>query len=488
MHAQMSRKLLKPAETEPEGGRAGMDPIFLLHEKSNQCYLRAFFRRHRPRNLLERINIMPVSLKIRTAVKAYDLIWTVAAPLLRRNARLKDGFARRRDPGHLPEADIWIQAASAGEAYLALSLLEDLNPEPPTRVLVTTNTRQGLDILNAGIENRKNSRLTAWCAFAPFDRPKTMAAAMARVRPGLLVLLETELWPGLLFAAKSAGVPVALINGRLTEKSLRRYRVWPALWNALGPDRVLAISPADAGRFAALFGQNRVGIMSNIKFDRLKTDADEGENALSDRIPANSPFLVLGSVREPEEADVSRIIARVLETAPETVIGLFPRHMHRIPAWESILSRMAVPWMRRSALAPGPVPKGQVILWDAFGELSAAYGLARAVFVGGSLAPLGGQNFLEPMIRGLIPVIGPSWENFAWAGPEIFDRGLAVRADDWRGVAAHLLQELAGGGPSSDRKAAAVSYLTARQGGARKSCRLMETFLRSTTPLPKEPS
>ncbi|PIP40634.1 MAG: 3-deoxy-D-manno-octulosonic acid transferase, partial [Desulfobacterales bacterium CG23_combo_of_CG06-09_8_20_14_all_51_8] len=421
---------------------------------------------------------MPIPPKIQLALGLYDWIWGAAMPLSRLNSRLRDGYGRRRNPEGLSAADVWIQAASAGEAYLALSLIENLNPPAPTHVLVTTNTRQGLDILGKSIGDRAGSdHVTAACEFAPFDRPKLMDAAILRVRPKLMVLLETELWPGLLFAAKKHGIPVLLINGRLTPKSLGRYMMWPDLWKILGPDRILAISEEDAGRFAALFGRDRVEQMSNIKFDRLNTKINDRENPLTALLSDSSPFLVLGSVRQPEEESVARIIGAVRSKAPDAIIGLFPRHMHRISAWEQILSRLNIPWIRRSDLNAVPAPPGHVILWDTFGELTSAYGLARAVFVGGSLAPLGGQNFLEPMICGVTPIIGPSWENFAWAGRDIFDQGLAIRADDWQGVAEGLIAALRQSSPSDGRKAKACRYIEGRKGGTRQACRVMEDLL-----------
>lgn len=433
---------------------------------------------------------MPVSPKIRMALTFYDRIWGAAMPLLRLNSRLKDGYCHRRHPEGLPEADIWIQAASAGEAYLALSLIENLTPPNPVHVLVTTNTRQGLDILEKGLRGRSESgRVTAAWGFAPFDQPKLMDAAMGRVGPKLLVLLETELWPGLLSAAKTHGVPVAVVNARLTPKSLERYRLWPDLCKHLGPDRVLAISDEDARRFAALFGEAGVGTMSNIKFDRLKTAATDSNNPLAAFIKAGSPFLVLGSVRQEEENPVSRIIEAVRSELPETIIGLFPRHMHRIHAWEQALSRMSIPWKRRSELGGKAALPGAFILWDTFGELTAAYGMARAVFVGGSLAPLGGQNFLEPMICGVTPIVGPSWENFAWAGRDIFDQGLAIRANGWQAVAAGLIHSLKGNGPSENQKTAACRYIEDRKGGTRQACRMIEAILaRPAAKNPQHPS
>ncbi|MDO9264431.1 MAG: glycosyltransferase N-terminal domain-containing protein, partial [Desulfosalsimonadaceae bacterium] len=379
----------------------------------------------------------------------------------------------------LTPADLWIQAASAGESFLAWSLLETLTTDRPIQVLITTNTRQGLDILHraANAVSKANPLITASCAYFPFDRPSIMEKAVARVNPRLMVLLETEIWPGLLAALKKNHRNIILVNGRLTPKSLKHYLLWPSFWKTLGPDRILAISADDGNRFSALYGPDAVQTMSNIKFDRLQTKTETSDNPLKKWLPDAAPFLVLGSVREPEEEEVGLIIQRIQSVAPETIIGLFPRHMHRLHAWEQRLTRLNILWQLRSSLKKDPARAGSVILWDTFGELNHAYALARAVFVGGSLAPLGGQNFLEPMIHGIVPVIGPFWDNFAWAGFEIFEQGLAVKVPDGPAVTAELVRCLTQPKTALSHQAAAIRYIEDRKGGSIQACRVIEAYL-----------
>jgi len=416
--------------------------------------------------------------KILLALRVYDTLWRLCIPLLKLNSRLKDGYASRCSGANLNPADIWIQAASAGEAYLALPLIENLNPVTPAHVLVTTNTRQGLDIIKNAIESKNFNQTTVECAFIPFDRPSLMDQVFQRVSPKLMILLETEIWPGLLYAAKKNHVKIIIINGRLTPKSLERYIIWPSLWKSLSPDKILAISNDDANRFATLFGSQKVAKMPNIKFDRLNTAINAKDAHLKKLIPGSSPFLVLGSVRQEEENQVENIIQKVLSSVPETIIGLFPRHMHRIKYWEQTLGRLGIRWQLRSELSNKPAEKGMLILWDTFGELNAAYGLAQSVFVGGSLAPLGGQNFLEPMIYGIKPVIGPSWENFTWAGKEIFKKGLAVSMSNWQSVALELIRQLKQTSPNiNQQQKDASKYINARKGGTMQACNLIADLL-----------
>ena len=408
----------------------------------------------------------------------YETLWRLCIPLLKRNARLKEGFDSRCCADGLEPADIWIHAASAGEAFLALSLIENLNPSGSLHILITTNTQQGFDIIQKGVETgKKNNPVSVACDYIPFDRPRLMEQAVLRVFPKLMILLETELWPGLLLALKQQHIKTVLINGRITPKSLKHYMLWPSLWKTLGPDDILAISEDDAHRFAELFGPEKVQTMANIKFDRLKTAVSDTGNPLKTLLAGNAKFLVLGSVRQPEENQVARIIQNVHTQLPETIIGLFPRHMQRISHWTQALDRLGISWKLRSQLNREPIPAGTVILWDVFGELNPAYALASAAFVGGSLAPLGGQNFLEPMICGLTPVIGPFWKNFAWAGEEIFNQGLAIRADTLQSVASELIRQLGQPESAHRQKIKAVNYLESKKGGTEQACRLIENLL-----------
>lgn len=417
---------------------------------------------------------MKIPIRILLALRVYDTLWRLCIPLLKLNSRLKDGYDSRCNGKDLKPTDIWIQAASAGEAYLALSLMENMALAFPIRILVTTNTRQGLDIIKNGLESKSFNQITVECAYIPFDRPSLMELVVQHINPKLMILLETEIWPGLLSALKKNNIRTIIINGRVTPKSLKGYMRWPSLWATLCPDKILAISDDDANRFATLFGSQKVQTMPNIKFDRLNTTIKDSDNHLKSFIPESTPFLVLGSVRQPEENQVESIIQKVLSSVPETIVGLFPRHMHRIDYWAQTLDRLNITWRLRSELSRENVPAGTIILWDTFGELNSAYALAKSVFVGGSLAPLGGQNFLEPMVYGIKPVIGPSWENFTWVGKEIFEQELALTMPDWQSVASELISQLRQTNPEvAQQQKAAIRYIEERKGGTLQACNLI---------------
>lgn len=413
----------------------------------------------------------------------YDLIWKLAVPLLRRNQRLAEGFEARRLRHSIPEpANLWIQAASAGEAYLAGSLIKNLKPAKPVNILLTSNTRQGMDILRQAVDEiTPNDRgLKAQTAYFPFDAPSVMDKAVRHIRPEVMVLLESEIWPGLLFALKKYGSKILIINGRLADKSLRRYRIWPRIWLSLRPDKVLAVSEDDSKRFALLFGNRGMEIMPNIKFDRIGDSLSCMSNPLRDMLPSNISFIILGSVGDEEESLIEKTILHILSARPDIVIGLFPRHIHRTENWKTRLNRIGIRWILRSELPECKnsfFANGTVILWDRFGELSLAYGLAKAAYVGGSLVPLGGQNFLEPLIAGIIPVIGPHWESFAWVGRDIVKQGLVRVASDWKDLGEILLEHIKTSPSPEQIRALSLEYFRTRQGGTARSCSLIAEFL-----------
>ncbi|MBU1170768.1 MAG: 3-deoxy-D-manno-octulosonic acid transferase [Proteobacteria bacterium] len=420
---------------------------------------------------------------IKTAFSLYNMAWAAAIPFLKKKERIADGIDQRLfiDTGK-GNADIWIQSASAGEAYLTLEILDSLSLKGPIKLWLTTNTRQGMDILEQGRKTliTKHPDLHIRISFAPFDKPGLMEKAVLNVRPRLMVLVELEMWPGLLFSLKKIGCKILIVNGRLTGKSLKRYLFFPSLWKALAPDEICAISHGDAGRFSQLFPNSRVRFLPNIKFDRLTHLPNTmSDNPLAGLFKPQNPIIVLGSVRQEEEYLVEQIVQKITRENPTIQIALFPRHMHRIPAWARRLDSLGIPWATRSGLTESTL-MNKVILWDQFGELSYAYALATAAFVGGSLAPLGGQNFLEVLQSGVIPVTGPHWSNFSWVGEEIIQKGLLLIEKTWENVASRLLVQVSSPVPKDLVRQRAIDYLEKKKGGTQMVCERIRALFNQT--------
>ena len=213
---------------------------------------------------------MPSDYTIKSAFFIYDLCWKMIIPVLRLNKRLAEGFDQRTLTKDMPsKADIWIQAASAGESYLAEEILKNMNISRPVDILLTSGTRQGLDILVRAAARHGGKKISVSTSFFPFDRPALMEKAVKYINPKVMILLESEMWPGHLSALKKQGCQTIVINGRMTGKSLEKYLLWKSFWNSIKPDMIYAISKEDAVRFGKLFGSETVEVMPNIKFDRF---------------------------------------------------------------------------------------------------------------------------------------------------------------------------------------------------------------------------
>jgi 3-deoxy-D-manno-octulosonic-acid transferase len=434
------------------------------------------------------MNPTPLATDLSTAdqylLSGYDRLWRMVMPIFRHRGRLADGYAQRCLSDAMPRVDLWWQAASAGEAYLAIALSEALNPLRPTRLLVTTQTRQGYDILVQRAESLSHGPgpLRMWVRYLPFDRPTLMRRAVAQAQPRVAVLLETELWPGFMLALKEAGIPLVVINARMGAGSLRRYRLRPSLWRALRPQAVLALSKEDARRFGCLFGSGSVATMPNIKFDRLKATTAAPSQEMQALFAENSPLVVLGSVRRAEEPQIETLLVSLHQQHPHALLALFPRHMERLDHWQTALRRRNLPWVRRSMVSyDHPVlTNGGILLWDTFGELTAAYALACGAYVGGSLVPLGGQNFLEPLAQGIRPVIGPHWDNFAWVDRGLIDSGLVkevANVDEAFQQLKAAIQMPPDDGDKAAVRAALDNYLAPRRGGSAQAAALIRSYL-----------
>lgn len=414
---------------------------------------------------------MHLSGKHRTLLSLYGLGWSAAMPFLALSSRLRKGFWERTVQHEWGRSagwqDVWLQAASAGEAFLALELVKELALDP-MNLMTTTGTSQGMEILGraqAWLSANKQANMRFRREFFPFDKPKYMRKALRVTLPKVVVLLETELWPGLLAACAEQDLPVVVVNGRMGSKSLAGYLTLSGFFRAVAPRKILAVSAADGRRFASLFGQDRVAVMPNMKFDRvaLKEESLE-DNPLVPLIGEGASFAVLGSIREPEENEVLAMVQGLKKARPRTTLGLFPRHMHRVGPWTTLLDKAGLPWVLRSQ-AVSPVPAGTIVLWDVFGELDAAYALCRAAFVGGSLKPLGGQNFLEPLAHGVSPCIGPHWTNFAWVGRDIVNQGLVFTAKDAAEATERMVKLLSRPMPKETVCERFQAYVASRRGG-----------------------
>lgn len=400
---------------------------------------------------------------------AYNLLLWLALPLVL--ARL--AWRARRQPGYLehlaerfgaapPMAGspvIWVHAVSVGETRAAAPLLARLREDHPgASILLTHMTPTGRA---TGRELFGDTVTQSWL---PWDHGPFVRRFLARAKPDFGVLLETEIWPNLLAECHARGVPVYLVNARLSARSAAGYaRLASLTREALGHLAGIAAQTAgDAGRLEAL-GARDVAVTGNIKFD-LAVPADTASRGeeLRALFGRSRRVWVVGSTREGEEA----LLVDAVEAAqpPEDVlVVVVPRHPQRFDAVAGLLASRGRPLARRSLGAPVPA-QARYALGDSMGEMLAYYAAADVVFVGGSLKPYGGQNLIEPCAVGRPVIFGPSTFNFESAAEAALAEGAGLRARDAAEAVAMALALLGDAARRADMGARASGFAQANRG------------------------
>ncbi len=309
---------------------------------------------------------------------------------------------------------IWLHAVSVGEVLAASRLVEELAQQfPDYRLLISTTTLTG--------QTLARERFGDDCVFyCPLDLPWAVRSYLNALHPSLLILAETEFWPNLLSGCLRRGIPVVVVNARISDRSWPRYRRFRWFWRPFLSrlSRVLAQSEADADRLKEIgCAEGRVSVAGNLKFDIRAAQCSEATELLQ-ALKHGLRLVVAGSTLEGEEAALLGVWPRLLEEMPGLALVIAPRHPERFDAVARLLKASGYPWKKRSewrsepAGAIKPLRPGQVVLLDSIGELASVYSLAAVAFVGGSLVPAGGHNPLEPAQFGAPIVMGPYYANF----------------------------------------------------------------------------
>jgi 3-deoxy-D-manno-octulosonic-acid transferase len=312
---------------------------------------------------------------------------------------------------------IWLHCVSVGETQAARPLARLLLEKfPEHKLVVSTITRTGQRVAREVFRGE-----AAAVIYFPFDWAWTVRRALNRVNPTVVLIMETELWPRFLLECRRRAVPVALVNGRLSEKSFRRYKLIRSfIKRVVGClDMALMQSEADAERIRGLgIEESRVEVSGNVKFDLLASlneDAKTEDLRQRFRLDGARPLIVAASTHSTEER-ITIDAFMLLRSSPEgrtARLLIAPRHPERFDEVAALLSSCGLTWSRRSGAASEVDKESDVILLDSIGELRAVYPLARLVFVGGSLVPTGGHNVLEPAASGACIVTGAHTNNFA---------------------------------------------------------------------------
>mgnify|MGYP001263592344 CR=1 FL=1 len=429
----------------------------------------------------------------------YSVLMGLLQPLLplrlRRRARVEPVYAQAIEerfgrygaqvPGAVSPGYVWVHAVSLGETRAAAVLIAALREAlPGMRLLLThvtaTGRMQGQSLLCEG-------DVQVW---QPWDTPGAVARFLARFRPRIGLLVETEVWPNLVHGCKQAGVPLCLVNARMSEKSLRkalrlRSLAVPAF---RGLHAVWAQSEADAERLRQL-GARVAEVMGNFKFDATPNPTlwEQGRRW---RSACGRPVVMLASSREGEEVQLLPVLQSIAALAPVNACDvaiknianqiqwlIVPRHPQRFESVVRLFRDAGLRVAPRSQWGDTPTP-ADIWVGDSLGEMSLYYGMADVALLGGSFEPLGGQNLIEAAACGCPVVMGPHTFNFAEAAALARDAGVAWEVPDLATGVALVLELVRDGARLAQARASAQALAQAHQGAAARTAQAVAGLLR----------
>jgi len=328
--------------------------------------------------------------------------------------------------GKLAQGGVWIHAVSVGETLALRQMVQRLRQRLTLPLVVTTTTATGQQVA------RQSLYLADAIYYFPFDLRGPVCRALDRIRPRLVLLTESELWPTFLDECRRRGIPVVLINGRMSRKTFRRYSLLRTvtldLFGAL--ELMLMQEPSFAANLLELgVAPERVQTVGNLKFD-LEENGNSGEstNAFATALEEDGRFTVVAGSTVAGEEELLLEAFRALRTVqPDARLVLAPRHPERFAAVGTLLQRSDLSWQRRS---DGHFdPNRDVVLLDSIGELRWVYRAAAIAVIGGSFCARGGHNLLEPAAWARPVVFGPHMENFAEIATTFVARGCGLQTD-----------------------------------------------------------
>lgn len=315
------------------------------------------------------------------------------------------------------QRSIWIHAVSVGEVLAVRSLVRRLKEiYPGHRLVVSTTTVTGQHVAKQLAESVDAT------FYAPLDFNPFVTRTLDRVKPDLLVLVDTELWPNLLRVCRRRGVKTVLINGRLSDSSYRGYRlIRPFMRRVLATlDHVCVQTEVWGQRFVELgLPSERITVTGSLKFDSVDVSATGADLHVGDRVlpyfgfATNRPVVMAASTRNGEEKLILTAFERLRESFGDAILILAPRHPERFEEVRQLVVKKGFAVARRTELTVDEDPSVDVIVLNTIGELTRLFQIATVVFVGGSLVSAGGHNILEPAVFGKPVVFGPHMQNFA---------------------------------------------------------------------------
>ena len=374
----------------------------------------------------------------------YTLILYLMTPFIvlrlywksRRLPAYRHRIAERFSCGRLPvePVDVWIHAVSLGEVMAATPLISALL-ERGRRVMVTTMTPTG----SQQVLNRFGNRVSH--QYVPYDLPWALRRFFKKINPRLGIIMETELWPNMIFQAKKNHIPLLLVNARISNRAFKQYAkvrfMFKPILNQL--TAILAQSEDDAKRFLAL-GASNVQVAGNIKYDiQLEPAAPDSTRVFSEAWGGDRVVVILASTHHDEEEQILSRLSMLKSVIPTLLLLIAPRHPERFQAVYQLCQQHSLKTGLRSE--PETInTRSEVIVLDSLGEMSLFYSLSDYAFVGGSLVPIGGHNVLEPIALGVPVFCGPHMDNSKAICDDLCAANAMVKVSDADALMTKLLE------------------------------------------------
>jgi len=416
----------------------------------------------------------------------YLITLILASPWLVYNAirkgKYRQGWAAKflgRVPWRSRErTGIWLHAVSVGEVNLLQPLLAAIEEKHPDwECVISTTTRTGYELAR----QKYAPRSVFYC---PLDFSWAVRNALRRIHPQLLVLVELELWPNLIRWTRRSGVPVAVVNGRLSASSARGYsRIRCLIRRLLQATSLVAVQNDEyAERFRQLgTAEDQLHVTGSLKFDGIEMDR---ENPASQQLAALAGIekqdivFLAGSTQAPEEQLAVSVFRELVDDYPNLRLILVPRHPERFVEVASMLDQQEVEWIRRSELtADRQNTASRILLVDAMGELGAWWGTAQIAFVGGSLGKRGGQNMIEPSGYGAAVSFGPHTQNFRDIVEMLLQHDAAIVVQDRQELAAFVKRCLEDPEFARQLGQRAQQFVASQNGATDRTLALLESLL-----------
>lgn len=416
----------------------------------------------------------------------YSIAWWLAMPVVL--ARL--WWRGRREPGyrqHIAERlgfyrsiaqapMIWIHAVSVGETRAAEPLVETLLAKYPSHTILLTHMTPTGRATGQALFGKHAARVQQ--SYLPYDTGWMAARFLRHFSPSICVLMETEVWPNLIAQCVKHGVPIALVNARLSERSLAKAQRLSGLMHeaASGISCVAAQTETDAARFRQL-GVHDVQVTGSIKFDVEPPETALATGAAMRKQFGARPVLLCASTRDGEEALIlDAMKASSLQNALAVIV---PRHPQRFDEVERLIAARGFSMLRRSFFQDGAVPSGvTVFLGDSMGEMFAYYAACDVAFIGGSLLPLGGQNLIEACALGKPVLTGPHTFNFGPITEDAIAAGAALRVADAVAMLDNAMHLLQSHDARTERGVRAKAFAQQHRGATARTVSLLQVLIK----------